>query len=73
MNPIEDVEVKNEEQCYDEHKDDMESPRMIPDIECPTCSKLKIINNQYVYDKLINTELMLQNDSTLEKKGREYL
>ena len=42
--PSENVEVNNDDQDYEEHQDNIESPRKIPDTEQPMDSKGKHFN-----------------------------
>ena len=61
------AEVINNEQDYEEHQYDIESPRAIPGIEQPTDSNGKPLNQRLAYKNLINDEAMLQSNITLQK------
>ena len=59
--------MKNYELDYEEYQDDVESPSIILDIDQTTYSKVKPLNQHPANDKLINSEVILKSNSTLEK------
>ena len=67
IKPSDRAEEKNDKQCYEEYQDDIERYRVIPDIEQPTCFKVKPLNQQLAYDNLINSKIIFQSNSALEK------
>ena len=66
IKPPENIEVKNDKQHCEEHQDNVESPRAIPEIDKPKDSNGEPLNQRLAYYKLINAEAMLQSNSTLQ-------
>ena len=59
--------MKNDEQHCEEHQDNIESPQIMPDADKPTDSNRKPLNQKHTYGNLINSEVMFQSNSALEK------
>ena len=58
--------VKNVDPFLELYEDDDEEPFAIPEVDDPVDYKGKPLNQQPVYDQLINAELMLPNDGEYE-------
>jgi hypothetical protein len=52
---------ESKEDEFEEYTDDDEQPRIIPDIEDSVDSNGRLINQQPMYDRIINAEVQLQN------------
>ena len=59
--------MKNNEQDYEEHQDDVESTRAILEMEQTTCSNRKPLNKQPAYGKLISAKVILQSNNASQK------
>jgi hypothetical protein len=50
----------NSEENWEEYEDDVEDPRVVPDIEDTVDKNGRLLNQQPAYDRLINAEVQLQ-------------
>jgi hypothetical protein len=56
---------KPKDEEFEEYQDDYEEPRIIPDIEDMVDSGGRLLNQQPMYDRIINAEVQLQNGNEL--------
>jgi hypothetical protein len=59
-------EPSKEDYDYDEYEDDDESPLAYPEFDDPVDATGRAIDSQPAYDRLINTELMLQQNGEFQ-------
>jgi hypothetical protein len=50
-----------EDDRFEEYYDDYEEPRIIPEVEDAVDSNGRLINQQLMYDQIINTEVQMQH------------
>jgi hypothetical protein len=58
---------ESKDDAFEEYFDDDEQPRIIPDIEDSVDSNGRLINQQAMYDRIINAEVQLQNGTELSR------
>jgi hypothetical protein len=54
-----------EDDNFEEYYDDFEEPRVIPEVEDAVDSNGRLINQQPMYDRIINAEVQMQNGNEL--------
>ena len=59
------VSTTSNDNIWEKHKDKDESARIIPEIEYMVDAKRRHLNQQWAYNKLINTEVQLQHDNEM--------
>ncbi len=58
------MEIKDDD-TFEEYQDDFEEPRIIPEVEDTVDSSGRLLNQQPMYDRIINAEVQLQNGDEL--------
>jgi hypothetical protein len=58
------MEIKDDD-TFEEYQDDYEEPRIIPEVEDTVDSSGRLLNQQPMYDRIINAEVQLQNGDEL--------
>ena len=56
---------ESKEDSFEEYYDDFEEPRIIPEVEDAVDSSGRLINQQPMYDRIINAEVQMQNGNEL--------
>ena len=57
--------AKSEDESFEEYSDDFEEPRIIPKVEDSVDSSSRLINQQPMYNRIINAEVQMQNGNKL--------
>jgi hypothetical protein len=59
---------ESEEDSYEEYYDDYEEPQIIPEVEDAVDSNGQLINQQPMYDRIINVEVQMQHGNKLSTR-----
>jgi hypothetical protein len=64
INPpkVQPIESDNDDDSFEEYHDDVEQPRVIPDIEDTVDSAGRLLNQQPAHDALLNAEIQMNID-----------